>query len=144
MGNLIPLFEKLTDEDPEASFERIPKRVSTVDELKQIIGEDLSRLLNTRVPSLWRNVCEITTPFSYGVNVTAPTSAESVFEIQELEARINYVIRQFEPRLLNAQAHVASSGGDPSILFVNIEALMKMEDLRIPLSFPVVIGTLND
>jgi type VI secretion system lysozyme-like protein len=144
MGNLTALFEKLTDEDPETQFERIPKRISDVDELKRSIIEDLSRLLNTRVAPLWKNICKITTPFSYGVNVTAPTSAENVFEIQELEARINDVIKQFEPRLLDIQSHVVNVGSDPSILFVNVEATVKVEDRKIPLSFPIIVGSLND
>ncbi|MDR1561393.1 MAG: type VI secretion system baseplate subunit TssE [Holosporaceae bacterium] len=140
MGNIIPLFETLIDSDTETQFEKVSKRISTLAELQNSIEKDLSRLLNTRVSNVWK-ACgsESRTPFSYGVNITAPTSAENVFEIQDLEARIDDVIKSFEPRLTNAKSRVVGFGKDPSTLFVNIEAVLSVENRRVQLSFPVVI-----
>jgi type VI secretion system lysozyme-like protein len=132
------LFEKLIDENPEELFEKKPKRFSTFNELQESIFRDLSRLLNTRVSIFWKEN-KITVPYSYGVNVTAPMSAENVFEIQELETRIDNVIRQFEPRLINAKSQVLNVGNDPSSVFINIEATVILEDRKTPLSFPIVI-----
>ncbi|MDR2157828.1 MAG: type VI secretion system baseplate subunit TssE [Holosporaceae bacterium] len=135
---IIPLFEKLIDENSEEPFEKNPKRFHTLKESQNSILQDLSRLLNTRVASFIKDYPD-KIPYSYGINVTAPTSAESVFEIQELESRINGVIKQFEPRLINANAKVTGVGNDSSVVFVNIDATAIIENRKIPLSFPIVV-----
>ncbi|MDR0555806.1 MAG: type VI secretion system baseplate subunit TssE [Holosporaceae bacterium] len=130
----IPLFEKLFDENTDEQFEKTPKRFSSFRDLQKSILQDLSYLLNTRAPPLWQE-----SPLSYGVTVTAPTSAENVFEIQELESRIDYVIKKFESRLTNAKSHITGIGSDPSRIFVSIDAAVTLENRKMPLSFPLVI-----
>jgi type VI secretion system protein ImpF len=130
------LFDKLIDENPEESFEKNPKRFFTIGELQDSILKDLTYLLNTRVSPFWK---QNRLPFSYGVNITAPMSVENVFEIQELESRIDEVIGQFEPRLINAKSTVVNMGNDPSAIFVTIDAMIHSENHRTPLSFPLVI-----
>ncbi|MDR1333993.1 MAG: type VI secretion system baseplate subunit TssE [Holosporaceae bacterium] len=140
MSNTVPLFEKLTDEAPEAQFEKVPRRFPTLEEVQNSIREDLTRLLNTRIAILWKNRKDLT-PFSYGVNITAPTSAENVFEIQELENSIDKIIKLFEPRLKDVKSKIVRFGNDPRSLFVNINATTEFENQRTPLSFPVVIDS---
>lgn len=145
MPNLVvtPLFEKLVDEDIEIAFEKQPKRFSSLAELQSSIIEDLSRLLNTRIAIFWKNCADksLSTPFSYGINITSDISTENVFAMQELETRLEKVIAQFEPRLINAKAHIQGTGNDPSFLLINIDAMVILENRRIPLSFPVVFNT---
>ncbi|MDR1983101.1 MAG: type VI secretion system baseplate subunit TssE [Holosporaceae bacterium] len=136
------LFEKLTDENLEEQFEQSPKRFATFNELQNSILNDLSRLLNTRVSNVWKNSADkITAPYSYGINITAPTSAENIFEIQALESKIDAVIRQFEPRLIDAKSHVIGIGNDPSSVLVNIDAMTILENRKTPLSFPIAVDT---
>ncbi|MDR1333611.1 MAG: type VI secretion system baseplate subunit TssE [Holosporaceae bacterium] len=138
----VPLFERLIDDNPEEPFEKHPKRFLTFRELQESILRDLSCLLNTRASLFWKDCAgNAAIPYSYGVNVTAPTSAENVFEIQTLESRIDGVVRLFESRLTNAKSNVMGSGRDPSNVFVNIEATMNIEHRKMPLSFPIVIDT---
>jgi predicted component of type VI protein secretion system len=132
------LFEKLIDENTEEPFEQKPKRFYTFNEFQESILKDLTCLLNAKVSISWKSN-PITTPYSYGVNVTAPTSAENVFEIQDLQFRIDDVIRRFESRLINAKSTVIGVGSDPSGVFVNIDATIALENRKTPLSFPVVI-----
>jgi type VI secretion system lysozyme-like protein len=132
------LFDKLVDDNLEESFEKNSKRNLTFNELQNSISNDLTCLLNTRVATYWKSQAN-KTPYSYGVNVTAPTSVESVFEIQELESRIDDAIRQFEPRLINAKSQVMNIGNDPSSVFINIDAMINVENRKTPLSFPIVI-----
>jgi type VI secretion system lysozyme-like protein len=135
---ITPLFEKLIDEDIEEQFEKNPKRFSTFDQFQESIAEDLSRLLNSRVSITWKNN-PIKTPYAYGVNVVAPGSAENVFEIQELQSRIDGAIKQFEPRLINARSTVTGAGSVPGSVFANIDAEVNLENRKAPLSFPIVI-----
>ncbi|MDR0753336.1 MAG: type VI secretion system baseplate subunit TssE [Holosporaceae bacterium] len=134
------LFEKLIDENPEESYEKKIMEFSTVNHMHDSILKDLSYLLNTRVSSFWKRIGN-KIPYSYGVNITAPSSAENVFEIQELESNINDAIGQFEPRLINAKSQVINFGNDPSCIFVNIEAQVIFENRKIPLSFPIILDT---
>ncbi|MCR5224695.1 MAG: type VI secretion system baseplate subunit TssE [Alphaproteobacteria bacterium] len=142
MENVVtaPLFERLVDENTDVPFEKNPKRYLPLSELQEVILKDLSNLLNTRVAIFWQNyVSKITVPYAYGVNATCTVSAENVFEIQELESRIDKVIQQFEPRLINARTHVVGTGTDPSTLFINIDAEIIFEGHKTPLTFPVVV-----
>ncbi|GHT91788.1 hypothetical protein FACS1894122_04720 [Alphaproteobacteria bacterium] len=144
MGNatIAPLFDRLIDEDIDVPFEKNPKKYSSREEYQTAIMIDLSRLLNTRVSMFWRNYAEknkVVLPFLYGVSVTGVLSADSVFELQELEARIEAVIAQFEPRLVDTKCSIQTIGNDHASLFINIDAAMIFENRRAFISFPVVI-----
>ncbi|MDR1362363.1 MAG: type VI secretion system baseplate subunit TssE [Holosporaceae bacterium] len=138
-----PLFERLVDEDTEVPFEKMPRRFSSTAEIQESIRQDLSRLLNTRVSVFWKEYCDKNRsplPFAYGVNVTdCSMSAESVFELQELEKRIDNIIALFEPRILNAKSSIVRPGDDHTSLYINIDATVMIENRRTFLSFPVVM-----
>jgi type VI secretion system lysozyme-like protein len=138
---LKPLFEKLIDEDTDVTFEKNPKHFSSLAELQNSILEDLSRLLNTRLSVFWRDFSEknYATPFSYGINITSEISSENSANMQQLETRIDKIIRQFEPRLIDAKSHFQGIGSDPSFISVKIDATVMFENKRAPLTFPVVI-----
>jgi type VI secretion system lysozyme-like protein len=137
----MPLFEKLIDEDVDIPFEKSPKKFFSFKELQHSIREDLSRLLNSRVSPCWRSYCNdnIVTPFSYGINLTGSTFVESVFEVQELETNINNVVKQFEPRLMDAKSRFVNGSADPATAFVMIDASMLVEGRVVQLSFPVTL-----
>ncbi|MDR0968829.1 MAG: type VI secretion system baseplate subunit TssE [Holosporaceae bacterium] len=132
------LFEKLIDENADESFEKTPKRFATFAEFQDSIAQDLTRLLNSKVATAWRKN-PITTPYAYGAIVTAPAAAEDVFEIQELQSRIDDAIRKFEPRLINAKSTFVGVGNDSSVAFVTIDATVNLENRKAPLSFPITI-----
>lgn len=139
---VLPIFDRLVDEKIEDSFESEVKRYISLEELKLSISEDLTRLLNTKISPFWVDYAKtMMIPFSYGINSTAPSSAETVFEIQDLESRIRHVIAEFEPRLTNVQVHILSLGVDPGKACLQIDATVADEDKRIPLSFPIVMET---
>jgi type VI secretion system lysozyme-like protein len=141
---ITPLFERLLDEDMEIPFEKNPKRFSSLEELYKSIANDLSRLLNTRIPTIWRDYSKknnSVTPFSYGVNLTDAVSSENPFDMRTLETRVKEVVEQFESRLTSVKVNVISIGKDPSTLFVNVDAIVTTENRRVPLSFPIVVGS---
>ena len=138
----LPIFDRLIDENIEEPFEIEAKHYITLDELQKSISQDLTRLLNTRISSFWIDYSKtMMIPFSYGINATAPSNAETVFEIKDLESRIRRVISEFEPRLANVQVHIISYGIDPGKAYVQIDANVTDGDKRIPLSFPIVMET---
>lgn len=136
----IPLFDRLVDDDVDVISEPIPYRFMNEQDCYDFIRQDLERLLNTRVAMIWRpNTHNSNVPFSYGVNATCTVSAENIFEIQELEKRIDDVIALFEPRLINAKSHVLKTGIEPSTLFISIDAQLDIEGKQKFVTFPVVV-----
>ncbi len=137
---VLPIFDRLVDDNPKESFEIEAKHYISIDELQESISNDLERLLNTKISSFWVDYSKtMMIPFSYGINSTAPSSAETVFEIQDLENRISRVIAEFEPRLTNVQVQVVSFGMDPGKAYLQIDADVAAGNKRVPLSFPIVM-----
>lgn len=140
--SVLPLFDRLIDENPDASFEVSARRFISFDELKESITKDLTLLLNTKISPFWVDYSKtMKIPFSYGINSTAPSSAETVFEIQDLENRIKQVISTFEPRLKNVQVQILTMGVTPGKADVQIDADVVADNLRVPLSFSIVMET---
>lgn len=141
-----PLFDKLIDEDPLASFEKTPKNLQTLDELQESIKDDVSRLLNTRQPFFWRNFSaqnNFSTPFVYGIDLTSAIYTEDAVELRKVEARIEEAIRLFEPRLIDPRVKVQKLDNIPESLFASIDAFVETEDRRVPISFPVTVNNLR-
>jgi type VI secretion system lysozyme-like protein len=136
-----PLFEKLLDEELEIQFEKNPKNSSSLSELQDSIINDMSLLLNTRVPIFFKNLANRCAPLSYGINLTDAIYAENVFEIKKMESKIKKITEQFEPRLTDVKVSVQKTGVDPSFLFINIDGIVVFENRRTQLSFPLVIKT---
>ena len=141
--SITPLFERLTDENTEILFEKVPKSFSSLEKMQTSVMEDVSRLLNTRISAFWRDYEQKNhiTPFSYGVDINASLSTENTVEMRELENHIENALRTFEPRLVDPKVYVQGTGNDPGSLFINIDASIIMENRRIPMSFPVILKT---
>jgi len=140
--SVLPLFDRLVDEDVDASSEIEARRFISLDELKESITKDLTFLLNTKISPFWVEYSKtMKIPFSYGINSTAPSSAETVFEIQDLEERIRQTIADFEPRLKNVQIQILTMGVTPGNADVLIDADVIAGNLRVPLSFSIVMET---
>lgn len=141
-----PLFEKLIDENPQESFEETPQNLQSLEELQESIKEDLSRLLNTRLPFFWRdleNQKNSPIPFMYGVNLTSAIFTEDTVEIREVEARIERALRAFESRLIDPRVKLQKLDNAPESLFAHIDAVVEIADRRIPMSFPITINNLQ-
>lgn len=138
----LPIFDRLVDDNLDEKFELEAKRFITFEELKESISADLTRLLNTKISEFWVEYSKsMMIPFSYGINATAPSMSETVFEIQDLESRISQIIKEYEPRLKNVRVEIVSYGVDPGRAGVQIDAEVADGDKRIPLSFPIVMET---
>lgn len=134
------LFDKLIDEDPELPFEKEIKHLYTIEELAQSIKEDLSKLLNTRVPTLWNIYSsKVPTPYSYGINIFEAISSDNIFDLSDLEEQIEKIIKLFEPRLISPHVHINNLGPSPSTLLIIIDANIMIKKQRVKLSFPLVI-----
>lgn len=134
------LFDKLADLDMEVPFEKNPKNSYSLIELQNSIIEDLTRLLNTRINMIFCNCAQhLANPFLYGIDLSSAFCTDNIFDMQEIESRINKVIKQFEPRLIDPQSHVSSISNGSGIIFLTIDAIVILEHRHIQLSFPIVL-----
>ncbi|MBQ3564985.1 MAG: type VI secretion system baseplate subunit TssE [Alphaproteobacteria bacterium] len=135
-----PLFDRLIDDDVESMSEKIDKKHVSLEGLKESIREDLTRLLNTKISPFWVEYTKhMAMPFSYGINLTAPSAAETVFEIQNLENLINQVIAKYEPRIQNARAHLIPTESNLSKAYIQIDADLIVGEKRTSLTFPIFV-----
>ena len=140
-GAAAPLLERLIDDRPLDHAEPRPLRVVGPAELRAAVGRDLARLLNTRSPVAWNEWSDRErTVLDYGVpDFTALHPANSGDRMR-LGAMVEQCITTFEPRLRSVRVHVQPRGaGDPRTLMLRIDALLAVDDIREPVSFPVVL-----
>lgn len=136
---ILPIFDKLTIEESGEKNDNFNDKIS-LELLKKSIQKDLTYLLNTRFFPLWNEYYQkIYFPYTYGANLTGAVTAETVFEIQQLENKILNAITQFEPRLKNVRVHITNNLTDPSKIFIAIEANIFIENKKIPLTFPILM-----
>lgn len=108
-----PLFDRLIDEDPSNQEEAQPLKTYTIEETLQSIGQELSRLLNTRtstVPySIYASREELNTqdlsnqfglPDFSTYDITNPLSA------QRLIRQITRVVAHYESRLTKISVRI--------------------------------------
>jgi type VI secretion system lysozyme-like protein len=137
-GARIPLFERLTDHRPLERTEATPLRVHNVEELRESVRLEVSRLLNTRCPVREdRNG----TVIDYGLPDFSWMSAASGENRQQLADIIARKVAAFEPRLAQVRVTLARDATDPRALTGTIEALLVVESIREPVSFPLAFYT---
>ena len=139
-GVLPSLFDRLTDLDPEALTELRPLRVYSKDELRESVRREVSRVFNTR------NLLNVRgiqpgglTVINYGVPDYAayfPLSPSNQRGLAQMLARS---LQAFEPRLKRVKVKVEMIDRKQNALLVRIDALLVVESVSEPVSFPVVI-----
>jgi len=142
---VLPLFERLIDDDLlEKRDEQYDSNIS-LDRLKESILNSLTLLLNTRIDACWKNCSDQYDepfPFAFGVNLTAPKAAETVFEIQDLEKSVLQTISRFEPRLKNVRVEIEPNLRDASKATVHINADVEIHDMKTRMTFPILMEAL--
>lgn len=138
--SLSPLFEKLLDENPEIPFEKVPKNLQSFEEFQESVIRDISRLLNTRVPTFFKNYMarNYLNPFNYGIDLNANIFTEDALDMRAVEIRIEKALIMFEPRLKNPKVQVLKADNAPESFLVSIDATVRIGERRVPVSFPVI------
>ena len=121
---LLPLFDRLTDENPRVSREVPPNEWERMAAFKKSVARDLTNLLNTRIneadfPEEYKQVRQSVA--AYGVQ----DYSRSPVEKDDIRRSIERAISRFEPRLTRVQVQVKEGG--PLELHFRISAYLKAD-----------------
>ncbi len=148
-GALAPLFDRLTDLEPNKDREVTPYYKLNFEELKESILSELTLILNTRPTSKRQaekptddQLADYALPIYFGLGDFSWFEAGSDFYIHQIARRIEETIRYYEPRLQNPRVRVSEI--DKSILGVQvgISGDIVIDDVRERLNFPLAIENL--
>jgi type VI secretion system lysozyme-like protein len=134
----VPLFERLTDRNPEQPREPRPLRTLSFPELLRSVRQEVARLLNTRgghgpeaLLGQPRSVIDYGATDLLWVNPYDPESMHTLSRLME------ETIEAFEPRLRGVGVKVARFVQTESRMVLTVSATLITEDLREPVSFQV-------
>ena len=134
------LLDRLMDADPDATYEEVSLRTQREPALRESVRRDLELLLSTRL-SIPPQQLEARgrMVYDYGVQDLSHLSPRSEEDRQRMASAITEAVEAFEPRLKNVQVHVVRHPHLVESLLVHVEALLLVEGLQEPVSFPFVV-----
>jgi type VI secretion system protein ImpF len=135
------LFERLVDQDPHTPREAQPFRIYGVAALRESVGRELMRLLNTRCPRLGGPVDEADrTILDYGIPNFSHLSVGSDTDTHQLARILEQSITVYEPRLRNVRVTIEPSNTSKTTAIGSIEAMLVVGNVNEPVSFPLVLS----
>ena len=135
------LFERLVDENPHAPGEAQPFRIYGVTALRDSVGRELMRLLNTRCPRSGGPVSDDDrTILDYGIPDFSYMSAGSETDTHQLARILERTIALYEPRLRQIRVGIEPSSKQRNAVLGSIEAMLVYGNVNEPVAFPLVLS----
>jgi len=133
-----PLFDRLTDLNPETRDEGRPRSTLTHEQLTRSVAQELELLLNTRSPL---PLADLTgrepSVIDYGVpDLGGYLSTEDENQVQ-LRGAFVRAIQAYEPRLSRVKVELEPRADRPRALRVKINAHLTLARVSEPVSFIV-------
>ena len=136
-----PLFDRLTDLDLRASVEPRPLRTLTYKELLASVRREVEDLLNTRCPfPAYEIEGRPRSTIDYGVPDFSNLSPQSVEDQNQVAREIASAIEAFEPRLRDVYVEIDRYDQGDGALHLRIHALLVLERVTEPISFPLAVS----
>jgi type VI secretion system protein ImpF len=132
------LFDRLVDTEPQSQKEVRPLRTLDKNGLRASIRRELGRLLNTRCPMPLTPIDERTV-INYGIPDFSWLSLHNGDHRARLASWIRDAIVAYEPRLADVQVTVDPPIKSERSLTAKIEANLRIETIREPVAFTVVV-----
>lgn len=140
LGARAPLFDRLTELDEEANKKPSPHRVLDIGALRNSIARELAQLLNTRTPP---GRVMTGTVIDYGLPDFSHFNCSSDTERAQLSQLLANKINQFEPRLKQVRVTLIPQANQPRALVGSIEALLEVDSISEPISFPLLVDPIT-
>lgn len=139
-GAPAPLFERLTDVDPDVDAEAQPLRMLSPAVLRQSVARELDRLLNTRAPVAADILAaRARSTIDYGIpdlSLFGPRDFDS--ETRLIQA-LRQAIETYEPRLANPRVRVERDARQNGALIVHVDGDLRLGSMIEPISFAVSV-----
>jgi type VI secretion system protein ImpF len=146
-GAIAPLFDRLTDEEPDLLEEDPVTYILTAEGLKASIRRELELILNTRPTSNLSgqtrfNDTELRLPTAFGLPEFAWTDTIHDHSLQTIAQVIEQTITAFEPRLKGVQVTVTGKNPQTLGLMLHISAQLQINDTHERVHFPLTINNI--
>lgn len=141
-GLSTPLFDRL-DEELDDSRVVEPYRVQYLSLLFESVGQEINRLLNTRVAprrapvSSWEPHSKPQTVIDYGLPAFSALEAGNPADVAFLSAAIREKIAAFEPRLKSPVVELHPVPDNPSAIVGTLRGTLQLENVTYPVQFEV-------
>ncbi|MBN9565572.1 MAG: type VI secretion system baseplate subunit TssE [Alphaproteobacteria bacterium] len=143
-GSFAPLFDRLTNHNPEVEVEKEPYGFLSPDEQKASIMEELTRLLNTRTPRLKQTDRRDETadihygiPSNIGLHSITAYDGMSKAAWAAIAGDLTAIITKFEPRLKSPTVVVEKYDEQTQSLKVSISGIIYYEHEKERVAFPI-------
>lgn len=135
-----PLFDRLVDLEPRSRREARPFRALDRRGLRESVRRELERLLNTRssLPASRLAERELTV-IDYGVPDFVDQTPKNPTDRARIAKILERTIAAFEPRLREVRVEIGDLRDEKQALWVKVDALLVVDEVREPISFPAVI-----
>ncbi|RMF83906.1 MAG: type VI secretion system baseplate subunit TssE [Nitrospinota bacterium] len=146
--HLVPsVLDRLLDDEPEQTYEPIPRRFQNLQQLIQSVTRDLEWLLNTRQETL----SELPSDFKevrrsllvYGLPDFTAASLLSPTDRHRIRRALEQTIATFEPRLQGVHVTLEEPHEHERNLHFRIEALLRTEPAPEPVTFDAILHLHN-
>ncbi len=141
MGARALLLDRLVDSDPQTTWEAVPLRILSVEELKASIAKQLSDLLSTRRSLTKHDERVAKTTLAYGIGDYSGTSLLDDENKARISNDIRKAILKFEPRLSNVLVKIETPDQNnilaPTLLVIGAEYKIGSVRKSFNFEFPV-------
>jgi len=139
-GAPAPLFERLTDLEPQSDTEPRPLRLLTPAELRQSVARELDRLLNTRAPVAADTLSRRErSTVDYGIPDLSLFPPRDFDAEGRLIAMLREAIEIYEPRLAQPRVRVEHAAAQNGALIVHVDGELRLGSMIEPVSFAVAV-----
>jgi len=150
-GELMPLFDRLQDDEPFEKQETPVKKTYNVEQMRESVLRELLEMLDTRVTLNKQNYDDIDFyeksvfglkygyPFFYGISDFSFYDVSNSEGKENLENEIKTAIEIFEPRLENVSITVQKTSPESQSISLQLEASLKVGEILDHFTFPILI-----
>lgn len=137
-----PLFDRLVDLEPREPTEPRPMRALDLGGLRGSVRRELERLLNTRssLPVDRLAGRQELTVLEYGIPDLSAYSAGNEDDQRLLAGIVARAVAAFEPRLRDVRVSVVGLWDEQRSLGLQIDAMLTVDEIAEPVSFPALLG----
>jgi type VI secretion system lysozyme-like protein len=150
-GAFAPLFDRLSDFEPNVKEENPPFMIYDEDAIKTSIQHECMRILNTRCmltkeeyAKLQSDATKFRFPRFFGLPDSIYANPKNTSDATFMQETMAKAIEIFETRLQNVHVAIHGYEEDNQELFLSVEGDLVIGEIRKSIAFPLSLGHLQE